>query len=549
MTPEPPSASTSTVREGALSPAERHVRWVLAAVVLLSALLYLPALGGPFVYDDRIEVVGNPTLRDLGAPGAILGYNPSRTLVIAGFALDWALWGLDARGYHLTNLLLHALDTWLAWRLARRLLPDGRALLATALWALHPMAAESVAYVTGRSDAVCAAGMLLCLEGWLAGPGATARARVWGGAVVALLSKEVAYALPVVLLALEALRGRPMPRRALGWMAAAGGGLLLVRLALGGLPSPEVERGVIDHLGGQAEAWARSLGLWALPWRQSVYHDVTPTPAGLLWALPVALAGVWAWRGGLASRAGVVLAASTLGLSGVLPLREVMAEHRAYLAGFGLALLVAERWPAGNRARVGALLVGVALSGATVRRAWVWADEARLWEEAVEANPASGPAWRALGDAHRLARRFPEAERAYREALARTPDDTDAKLNLGIVRAEQGGSEEARRLWRALLRANPRACAAHNNLAALALREGDTLAAIDGWQASLRACPDDLLAHLNLGLLYARVGDTPRAAFHLGAFLERAPRGHPQRAAAAAHRARLAVSDGPADPR
>ena len=159
MTPEstsPSTARTATTREGVLPPAERRVRWAVAVVVLLSALLYLPALEGPFVYDDRIEVVGNPTLRDLRAPGAILGYNPSRTLVILGFALDWALWGLDPRGYHLTNLLLHALDTWLAWRLARRVLPDARALLATALWALHPMAAESVAYVTGRSDAMCA---------------------------------------------------------------------------------------------------------------------------------------------------------------------------------------------------------------------------------------------------------------------------------------------------------------------------------------------------------------------------------------------------------
>jgi tetratricopeptide (TPR) repeat protein len=245
----------------------------------------------------------------------------------------------------------------------------------------------------------------------------------------------------------------------------------------------------------------------------------------------------------------VVLAATTLALTGVLPLREVMAEHRAYLAGFGIALIAAERWPAGVRARAAAALVCATLAGATVHRAWVWADEARLWQDAVDVNPASAPAWRALGDAHRLARRFPEAERAYRTALEREPADTDAQLNLGIVRAEQGGTEEARRLWKGLLKANPRACAAHNNLAALALREGDSLAAIDGWQASLNACPNDLLAHLNLGLLYARVGDAPRAAFHLSAFLERAPREHPQRAAAAAQRARLDLSDEPAAPR
>lgn len=535
-----------------LPPTDRATRLALAAVLLVAALVYLPAVDGPFVYDDRIEVVGNPTLRDLGSPGAILTYNPGRALVILSFAIDWALWGLAPRGYHLTNVALHLVNTWLLWRLARRVLPDTRAMLTAALWAWHPMATESVAYIAGRSDTLCAAGVFVSLEAWLAGK----VPRALAAGVFAGFCKEVAFGLPLVLAGVEVLRGRALPRRMLFVAASIATTAVVARAVLQGLPSPEVERGALAHIGGQGAAWALYLRLWLLPLGQSVFHDLDATAIGALGFVAVAAVIGLAGRRSPTARLGCALFVVMLVPSSLLPVREVAAEHRALLAGAGVMWAVGTLWPERlltGRGRAITLGVLSALAVTTTQRAAVWRDEVSLWGDAAGKNPASAQAQYALGDALRLAGRTREAGEAYARVLTFEPHHRDARLNLGIVLAEQGETDRARGLWLGVLREDPKACGAHNNLGALALRSGDLEGAISAWQATLRACPVDLLAHLNLGLLHARLGDAPKAAWHLTHFVDRAPVGHPQAAAARDALARLrgdrTLSGGRAAPR
>src|SRR3990172_3319573 len=190
--------------------------------MLLAALVYANALRNPFVYDDHRMVADNPSLRDLSNPLFVLVFQPFRPAVNLSYALDYAIWGLDPFGYHLTNLLLHCLNVALLFRLiagipgteassprrAASLRPPGRgvAALAAALFAVHPMGTESVGYVASRSGVLCASfalGSLLCFQGALAcAPGA--RRRLWlagglAGMALALVSKETAAMLPVAL--------------------------------------------------------------------------------------------------------------------------------------------------------------------------------------------------------------------------------------------------------------------------------------------------------------------------------------------------------------
>jgi hypothetical protein len=514
-------------------PVERRERYLLAALLLACVVVYLPALGGGFVYDDRIEVVGNPALRALSDPTTVTVYNVSRPLLLLSWAVDWQLGGLSPFGYHLGNVLLHVLDVFLAWRVARWLLPSSRALVAAALWGLHPMASESVAYVTGRSDLLCAAGWLLAMEGHLAGR----RLRTLVGVLVAIGAKEVGWTLPFVLPVLDAARGRTPTRGPVAAGLALVAAAVVARIIVMGVPVPEVERDAALHVAAQGEAWARSLALWVVPWGQSVLHDL---PArlwpGAALALGVVGAFALAWRHGGHMRAAAVVWVAWLLPASIVPLREVMAEHRAFLGGLGLAWIVASVPAFTPRRALGILGVLAALSG---WRAWIWSDEVRLWSDAVRVNPESASAHYALGDALRLRGRTVEAEASYRAVLARLPTHRDARINLGITRAEQGDADGARALWREVLRTDPRACAAHNDLAALDLREGHVDEAVAGWQSSLRACPGDLLAHLNLGLLYARAGDVARGAYHLDSFLSRAQATHPLHDTAARARMRL----------
>src|SRR5438046_7687303 len=136
------------------------------ALALLVVAAYLPALHAGFIWDDDAYVTANATLRTLDGlrriwlePGAVPQYYP---VTFTSFWLEYRLWGLDPVGYHLVNVLLHALNAALVWRILRRLgLPA--AWLAAALFALHPMQVESVAWVTERKNVLLAALALAAL--------------------------------------------------------------------------------------------------------------------------------------------------------------------------------------------------------------------------------------------------------------------------------------------------------------------------------------------------------------------------------------------------
>src|SRR5262245_33070291 len=176
---------------------------------LLAALVYAGALGNPFVYDDRVVVVANASLREpLANPLFVLLYSPYRPLVNASYALDHVVWGLDPFGYDLTGLLLHCANVVLLYALFARAPGSARgvAAFAAALFAVHPMGIESVGYVAGRAELLCATfflASLLCFQGALvAAPGARRSVRIAAGLgafALALASKETAAVLPAIL--------------------------------------------------------------------------------------------------------------------------------------------------------------------------------------------------------------------------------------------------------------------------------------------------------------------------------------------------------------
>jgi hypothetical protein len=140
--------------------------------------VYANALDNPFVYDDRDTVVSNPSLVDLANVEFILVYSPFRPLLNASYALDRRLWDYRPFGYHLTNVALHALAVVLLFHLLIAGLTDSRsrgrsgrdsrgadatdaipwaAFIGAAIFAVHPLMTEAVAYISGRSEALCAA--------------------------------------------------------------------------------------------------------------------------------------------------------------------------------------------------------------------------------------------------------------------------------------------------------------------------------------------------------------------------------------------------------
>lgn len=529
-----------------------RLRLCWLAVVGLIAVTFFNGLHGPFVYDDKIEVVGNPTIRDLGQLQAVLEYNVSRVLLILTYAWNFRSFGLDPFGYHVTSVVIHGLVVWAGLNLAVRLghlaghpRPMIPAVVACGVWAIHPMTTEGVTYITGRSESLCALFVLSTLMVWAGAlrmeaetekTAVARRALAIALSLVAMGTKEVAVMTPFALLLMERLMGRQRLRWRwyIPFLGAIALGVLSRALYAEHFLPREVDRPFTSQITTQAEVWIRYAGLWVLPLRQTLYHHI---PDGSLFSLRGAgvwsawIAGAWAavhW-GRKRPLVGFALGCAALFLipsSSVVALKESMAEHRAYATGLYLALALA--WSVPVRAlrglRLAAALVVPALMVATIERNKVWSSEVALWEEATGRSPGVAEAWYGLGDAQRFSGDLESSEASFTVAVDRDPKHLDSWNNLGIVRAQMGDHRGAKEAWRSALLVNRTYCKAHSNLGLLANQRGSVEEAIVEFSSALTHCPENLAAHYGLGTIYAEGRrNKSRAEFHFEALLKLDP--------------------------
>ena len=489
----------------------RAPRWIVPlGLVALAVLPYLGALDNPFVYDDRMTVVGNPSIRDLGDPAAIVLHDLFRPVVNLSYALDHAMWGLDPRGFHLTGIALHAATVLLLFALARRLLRDRgfetdadgplAAGIAAGWFAVHPLMTQAVGYVSGRSEQLVLLFLLvafLAMRRFLLTGDRRALACGLTAFVAAAASKESGAMLPLLLLAWDRLL-------AAGDAAARRRRLIHVHLPLLAVIGIAAVARILVFLGAEGgsamlDPWRnllteatvvwRYMRLLVLPIRQSILHPVESAasavdPIGLAALAALGLLAAFLFvvrrRAPLAVLGGVwfllVLAPSHL-----VPLQEAMSEHRLYAASAGLAFAASAGLAAllhrmAGRRRFSVLGASAAvllvLATLTVRRLTVWSDPVSLWSDAAESAPETWAVQYALAEAWREAGRCDEAVPAYRRAVELDPSVPHAWLNLGICLAQSGRTEEARQAFLAARDTDPTSAKPLTNLGALALTIG-----------------------------------------------------------------------------
>jgi protein O-mannosyl-transferase len=508
---------------------------VVAAAVAF--LVYLPSLGGGFLYDDGALIERNPSIRDLGAIATILRYEPARPLLNLTWALNYAAAGLDPWPYHLVNVLLHAgnaallamLFLWMARRIGWPD-PQGSALLGACLFAATPMAAETVAYVASRSTALSALFALASLRiaaGVLEG-GPRRRSRLVVAVFIfllALATKEEAAALPLLLLLVDyffvaAQKLADMKTR--WWIHApfvllVPLGLAARRIATGAwLPPPAMSPGL--YLLTQAAAFPFYFLRAVVPFDPAFYRYQLParwppdafTVAAVL--LGVALLVLilrhrreqpaWAF-------AVLALAIGLLPSSSIVALREMVVDHRAYLGSLGVAFALGGLvWRLGGM-RAGAVVVAL-FAARSLHYEWVLADPVRAWEDAVRRAPASADAICALGEAYK-ARDDPRAEAAFLQATRLNPRNFRYWANLGVYYAERSRLDEAAAALRSAVREAPGDAAVHDYLGTVLQRQRHDDEAAREFEAAIAAEPDFAPAHINLAALLIRKGEPERA--------------------------------------
>jgi Tfp pilus assembly protein PilF len=553
----------------------------------LTFLIFLPALWNDFVeWDDQVNFLNNPHFRGLGwanlkwmATTVLMGqWIPLSWLTLG---LDYVVWGMDPRGYHLTNVLLHAINAGLFFAVASRLLAragqtptSGRAPLAGAAAALffaaHPLRAESVAWITERRDVLSGCFFLAAVLAYLlmveAGPAARRRwlAVSVSAFALAVMSKAMVVTLPAVLLLLDVyplrrLDWRPHhwlrrgPRRIL-WekvpyvlLTLVGIGMAVYAMRANHFFTPLDKLPLADRV---------PVGLYSI-W---FYFATTIVPVGLspLYELPAhvdlrewrflgSTLGVVAvsaavlvvrrtWPAALAAWLGYLIMVSPV--SGILHNGHQLAHDRySYLPGLpwalvfgGLTAALLRVGAAGLvRPWIGRVAVGTAavwllgLAVMTGHQIRVWRDTDTLWRYALESDPRCSICHANLG-VFLLGRRLidPAIER-FQTALALRPDRVRVHGSWGIALLNAGRAQEAVDHFDLVLKKYPDDNATRTNLAVALIHARQAARGEAELREVLRRDPVNASAHSNLGSALVEQGRPADAFPHFGRALELQP--------------------------
>jgi tetratricopeptide (TPR) repeat protein len=520
--------------------------WLRAAAIVAATLVaYLPALGAGFVWDDDDYVTKNPLLH---APDGLVRIwfsddAPSQyfPLVYTSFRLEYALWGLDPFGYHLVNVCLHAANALLVWRVLARLALPG-AWLAAAVFALHPVHVESVAWITERKNVLSTLLFLGALLAWLRFALDGAGRRWWAASFglhgLALLAKTTACTLPAAQLLVLWLRGRTIDARRIAQVLP----FLAVGVAMGAF-TILWER---LHQGTQGERFELGLVESALVASRAVwfYLGKLLLPVGLTFSYPkfaidpgdprdwawlvaggLLLATLWLARGRLGRgplAAALFFVAMLSPVLGFIPLYTFLysyvADHYQYVASLGPIALAAGAGAHALRGRRAGAVLAVALLAVlgvlTWRQSRVYESSETLWRDVIAKHPGSWMAYTNLGREMLREKRWAEAIPWFEGALRIDPGLARPQLGIGTAYLELGRRDEAEAALRRALAADPDLRPARERLARLRERAGDLDGAIAQWREVVRIAPAYARGHEGLARTLALRGLAEEAERH-----------------------------------
>jgi protein O-mannosyl-transferase len=531
-------------------------QWVLGALLVLATVVaYQQAWHIGYIWDDDSYVTNNPTLRGLRGLWRIWfevratpQYYP---LVHTSFWLEYHLWGLNALSYHLVNVFLHTGAAVFLWRVLVRLQVPG-AWLAAAIFAIHPVGVESVAWITERKNVLSAIFYFAAALSYLrfaeireaGNPGR----RLWyfylGSLLLftcALLSKTVACSLPAALLLVRWWKAGQLKRQdVLPLVPFFAVGLVL------GLCTVWIEQ---HHVGAEGTVWSLTFAQRILVAGRALWFYASKLfwPVRLTfiyprwdmnvdsvaqWLFPVgavaAIAALWWTRAriGRGPLVGVLFYAGTLGPAlgfvNVFPFRySFVADHFQYLASVGLIAL-----GAAGLTRLPRFVPGVVLAllaALTWKQVGIYRNLETLWSDTLDKNPAS---WMAHSNMATVLLRKGKGEEALshlQQALRLDPDNVEVQNDLGYALLEMGRVNESFPYLQKALEIEPNRAAVHYNLGNALLQTGLLDQAVASFKKAVEVDPTYVPAYSNLGRTLLQMGRADESLVYLQKALEIEP--------------------------
>ena len=600
----------------------RHPLSVLALLSLIGFLAYSNTFSADFHFDDTSNIVENPRIRD---PSNFLDLAGSRSVGFLTFALNYRFGGLDVFGYHLVNLLIHIATGFLVYLLIRLLfqvsippLPSGQtqdsdtapawiAMAAAMLFVAHPIQTQAVTYIVQRFASLAALFYILaivCYFKWRLLGRLRKRSVFWYGlaliaTILAMKTKENTFTLPIMILILEVAFFRPLSRKR--WLSLIPF-LLTLLIIPASIPDAlgEGEAGLVrettdisrwDYFLTQTRVIMTYLRLVLLPVNQTVDYDYPIFHS--LWEPSVLISFIFLtclflgaiyftyrsnstrYNSRLVSF-GILWFFVSLSIeSSIIPIRDVIFEHRMYLPFAGILIATAalvggtvgqSQWRLRKEVMIaGFLIILMVLGFATYERNKVWKDGLTLWgdgvrkapnksrvhhnlgssllvrgfqKEALEQfqttlviDPEYGMAYLNIGKIYKDQGRYAEAIEEYNLALALEPDIAQIHSNLGNALRHLGQLPEAIKEYKTALALEPDLAGVHNNLGNAYKQLGRTIEAIEEYRKAIKLQFDLVQPHFNLGDIYQKKGNVKEAARHYRMALEIRPDYRPARKA------------------
>lgn len=555
-TPQPPASAGGLKRW--------HVLAALAVALFALFEVYQPAIGGPFLFDDRYLAFTHPEYKNMDISGWLGG---GRKLLMLSYWVNYQTSGQEPYAYHVLNLLFHFGGGVLVYLIVRKLLDrvgveqwpkEPVAAFTGVLFLLHPLQTEAVAYVASRSENLsvmlayaAVAVFLYCGGSGISWGRAAAVVGLYGGAV---LTKEHTVVLPALLLLTDyyfypgfSLEGIKRNWRLYAPIAVGGvaGFAFIWRI----LSMSDTAGFGVEGLPWYLYFFTQCKAIWiyvrmfVLPFGLNVDHDFPMVEsvadplaiAGLAGLLALAGAAWWYRKRFPLSSYGIFVFLLFLApTSSFVPIQDALVERRVYLPSLGLLLVVADllrRWKTSRQVMAGAMAVVIIVVGfAGHQRVLAWESPVALWKDSVAKNPNN---WRAnfqLAYAYYELQQCTLAAEQYGKAAALAEPDYRLLVDWAHAYDCAGQPDEAI--------AKLREAAAVENSAHVQTEIGMMLAKQQRYTEALGALaeaeklrPRYEMIYFNRGNIYRAMGDATRAeaeyrrALELESSLDAARRG------------------------
>ena len=611
----------------------------LLLIAMVGLIAYSNTFNFQFVYDDLNNIADNPLIKQLGnfifPAGGYKGYLP-RAVGFFTFALNYHFGGLNVTGYHIVNLIIHITNAMLVYFLVvltfntpyfsgqrsavsdtppssslklrgdrgELLSPHFIALFSALLFVSHPLQTEAVTYIVQRLTSLATMFYLLSIVMYVKARLMTQMSMgngSWGisreenvsvpftyhllpvtffllsllSAVLAMLTKEISFTLPIVIILYEFTFFRSTLKKKLIFLLPLLLTLMIIPLSIMGTDKPlgeilsdlsekfRVQTAVSrwDYLFTQFRVIVTYIRLLFFPVNQNldydypVYHSFFEPPVFLSFLLLLSVVGIAVYlmyktravsgqRSTVSNNSpdayslplnpyfrlvafGIFWFFITLSItSSIIPIVDVIIEHRVYLPSVGAFIAVSAviyiiterlklKWPSVRKATIFlCALIIVVLSITTYERNFVWHDELTLWQDVIKKSPQNARGHFNLGVAYNSRGMHDKAIEHLLTALSLTPDDPEIYYNLGLAYSSEGMTEQSIEQLKSAIRLKPDFYEAHYDIAVDYMSLGLTDKAIEHLTIALKLQPNDPAAHNNLGIAYASKGETEKAIEH-----------------------------------